>query len=310
MKIKYSHLISYIIILALVTATMALGLNATYTPISQSNTYLPEEFINVYDRLYNIERMNPLIKPNMSIPVGLLKKALDCMESNITLALSLIKEANKSINDIIESYNYMTATLYVEVIVVIIAVILSVIIYKRFLRNRIFLYWLKLRGNYIVVKGNGKPKSVLFSREAIAVLLAILTIGSIIAVVETFRPLISEHYSQLGIIGEKNVLGNYNIVHPVGDNVTFKVFVGNMLGYTALYNVRVYITIDNRTETLLYSKYLILADKENTTIPFTIRVNNTGSQNIVIELWIYDPDTNSFIYSERKVNLWVKGVKV
>ncbi len=309
-KIKYNHIISCIImILMLATAAVAVGLNDS-SFVFQSNNYLPKELVNVYIRLYKIENMNPLIRPNTSIPVRLLKEALTYIKSNTTYALNLIKEANESIDSVVLSYNSMMTVMYIKVAVITLIIVSFVIVYKRFLRDKIFLYWLKLRGNNIVVKGDGKPKSILFSREAIAVILAVLTITSIIVAVETFRPLISEHYSQLGIIGEKGVLGNYNIIHPVGDNVTFKVFVGNMLGYTALYNVRIYLVINNSTEELLLSRYLILANKENTTVPFTIRVNVTGSQNIVVELWVYDPNADDFVYSGRKVNIWIKGVKV
>jgi len=120
---------------------------------------------------------------------------------------------------------------------------------------------------------------------------------------------IREHYSQLGLVGEKGILGNYNIVRPIGDNITFRVFIGNMLGYTALYEVKIYIMINNKSRNL-YSKYLVLGDGENVTIPFTLKINDTGPQNVIVELWIYNPDTKSFVYHERRVNIWVKGVKV
>ncbi len=308
MEIKYKHLISIIIVSWLGASIIALGLSSLY--IGQSNNYVLDSLFSVYERLYKVEKTNPLIKPNTSITVKLLKEALDYIESNNTVALNLIKEANKSLNTIIGEYNLTVTLFYIKIIALIIVVVTIIIVYKLFLRKKLFRYWFKLRANNIVVRGNGRPKSILFSREAVAVILAVLTVGAIIVTVETLRPLVSEHYMQLGIIGKKGILGNYDIVHPIGDNVTFKVFVGNMLGYTVLCDVRIFLVINNTTKKLLYNKYLLLGDKENTTIPFTIRVNYTGLQNIVVELWKYDPITSSFAYTGRKVNIWIKGIKV
>ena len=158
----------------------------------------------------------------------------------------------------------------------------------------------------------------LLDKEVFAVLVAAVTIASVISVAEIVNPASGEEYVAIGLLNSDCSLGNLPQTVTNGDNLTLCIFLDNHLGNPALLRV-VYKIGTNSTiptndspspEAVLESWDALLDNEENETIkvevPISITMEGPSRQvALVFELWYLDPESGDWVYTGEWVHLYV-----
>ena len=158
---------------------------------------------------------------------------------------------------------------------------------------------------------------MIFNDEVFAVMLALITIGSIATAALYLKSDVPEPFIALGLLNENMKIGDYPKVIVEGENITLGVFVFNYMGYPLYYKV-VFKVGDNNTiptnstpspnPVVEYWEGFI-EHNENATFPINISLNEVGDKALIFELWIYDPESNDWVYSGRWNHLYVRVVE-
>ncbi|RLG60685.1 hypothetical protein DRN84_04325 [Candidatus Geothermarchaeota archaeon] len=154
--------------------------------------------------------------------------------------------------------------------------------------------------------------------EVLAVIMALIVVGSVFASAEILRPRVTEPFTAIGLLNSDLKIGDYPKTIIVGENVTLGIFVDNHMGYPIYYKV-IFKVGDNTTlptpdspSPLKPLKYWegFLDHGENATFLITISVNKPGVKKaLIFELWIYDPEKGEWMYSGRWNHLYVDVVE-
>ena len=148
-------------------------------------------------------------------------------------------------------------------------------------------------------------------------LITLVLIGAIVVV--AISPIIAsskivEPLSELGILGPNGKLGDYPNEVKVGERVNLFIYVGNQEGRSMYYQVLA--KLGDELSTLSDIKTLdatpfavlktVLMNGQNTILPITLSFDSVGlNKRLVFELYKYNPDSKSFEYDNKLVQLWL-----
>ncbi|MCI4461880.1 MAG: DUF1616 domain-containing protein [Thermogladius sp.] len=140
--------------------------------------------------------------------------------------------------------------------------------------------------------------------EVFAVILAVSIVVSALGIA-TSIPRQAESFTAIGLLNEEGKIGNYPTNIRAGEAVGFNAFVYNHLGYTALLRVDVKIgdgEVPTNTTPLdsppLVSLYVMLGEDENATLPFNVTFTYPKvNQTLVLELYLYSPENETWLYT-------------
>jgi len=154
--------------------------------------------------------------------------------------------------------------------------------------------------------------------EVLAVILALIVVGSVFASAEVMRPRVTEPFTALGLLNSELKIGDYPKTVVVGQNITLGIFVDNHMGYPIYYRV-VFKLGDNTTlptpdnpspNPPIKSWEGFLDHGENATFKITISVNKPGNKKaLIFELWTYDPVDGEWKYTGRWNHLYIDIVE-
>ncbi len=250
---------------------------------------------------------------NVTRDVALLNEAIVLMEKGNYTGAKLI--ATKVIEDV----SSLRTSLYVNVLYmalpgIISAAIISVLVVLYLMREKIIgKLMLRFRGHYKVVKGSGKPTTLLFDEEVLAVIAAIVVV---FLVFFSFYPAISKYaiepYAAIAFLGPNGTIGQYpSVVYP-GEVINVSIYVYNGMGRPIWFVVYVFITNTNLTEpplnaTPIMTLQRILLNNETWVQGINLSINNTGYYRVFATLWMYDPNNlelkylNTYVYLSLNV---------
>ena len=250
---------------------------------------------------------------NVTRDVALLNEAIVLMEKGNYTGAKLI--ATKVIEDV----SSLRTSLYVNVLYmalpgIISAAIISVLVVLYLMREKIIgKLMLRFRGHYKVVKGSGKPTTLLFDEEVLAVIAAIVVV---FLVFFSFYPAISKYaiepYAAIAFLGPNGTIGQYpSVMHP-GEVINVSIYVYNGMGRPIWFVVYVFITNTNLTEpplnaTPIMTLQRILLNNETWVQGINLSINNTGYYRVFATLWMYDPNNlelkylNTYVYLSLNV---------
>jgi uncharacterized membrane protein len=148
-------------------------------------------------------------------------------------------------------------------------------------------------------------------------LLALALIG-LMAVVAIY-PILDERravtsFSELGILGPNKKMADYPKTAIAGQIINLYLYVGNHEGEVEYFRVLAKLGDSNSIITestplnapAIASWDCIIQNERNSTLPIKISMDKTGlNQCIVFELYIFNPDTQNFVYHQRWVQLWL-----
>lgn len=170
--------------------------------------------------------------------------------------------------------------------------------------------WLKIWGSGYLKKGHGTPNTLLFDEEVSAVVAAVVVVAVALAIAAALSPGTAEPFSALGLLGPGGKIGGYPDTVQRGQPITLHLYVYNHMG-TPMWFV-VYVKVDNSTAEPplptppVLTMQRLLLHNETWTQPFTIALNATGRQRLVVELWAYYPN-GTLAYTGRWNQLWIRA---
>ncbi len=159
----------------------------------------------------------------------------------------------------------------------------------------------------------------LLDDEVLAVLLAIIVVGSVFSAAQLLRPSVTEPFTAIGLLNENCKIGEYPSKVFRGENLTLCIYLYNHMGYPLLMQVRYKIGTNTTLPTnttpspmptlLVYNK--LLDNGENITfhveVPIAVNESYVGKRiALIFELWIYDIDRGEWVYDGRWVHLYVE----
>lgn len=211
------------------------------------------------------------------------------LEEALNLAMRAVDEARWSM-----LYNTII------IITAIVFLVLALYNYKKILG----FFFIKIYSKRRVIKGSGKPKTLLFDRDVAAVVSAFLVVASVILVGQLVKPI--EPYMALGLLGPDEEIGNYpDFVEP-GAPISLNVYVYNHMGRPVWLRITARY-LDNITVEPsphgFYVRELFLAHDKSVIIPLNFYVNKTGV--LKVELWLYEVD-GTLIYTNRSTYLMIR----
>ncbi len=161
---------------------------------------------------------------------------------------------------------------------------------------------------------------MILDEEVLAVLLAIITVASVIAAAQLLRPGVTEPFTALGLLNSQCKIGDYPKRVVLGQRVDLCIFVSNYEGRPIYYKV-VYRVGTNRTipsnstpspEPPLAEWRGVLAHGGNTTFTVSVSVPqwfNGSRAALIFELWVYNTTAWEWRYTGRWTHLYVDVVK-
>ncbi len=161
---------------------------------------------------------------------------------------------------------------------------------------------------------------MMFDDEVLAVLLAIITVASVVGAVQVMRPGVVEPFTAIGLLNQYCRIGDYPRKAIAGENITLCIFVSNYMGKPIYYRV-VFKVGTNRTipsgstpspEIPLREWRGVLSHGENTTFIVSVAIPkwfNGSRAALIFELWIYNTTIGSWQYTGRWTHLYVDVVK-
>jgi uncharacterized membrane protein len=137
-------------------------------------------------------------------------------------------------------------------------------------------------------------------------LASVIVLGLLMAGQYWMEHRIFEPFSELGVLGPNQKIGDYPTNVTAGQSVTLYGYVGNHEGVVTYYDVKVKqgpssAIVNESTWASLPSSYdyrVVLRDGENSTFSLQLRFSNPASNaKILFELWELDVASGGFRYS-------------
>lgn len=144
------------------------------------------------------------------------------------------------------------------------------------------------------------------------VLIGLMAVVAIYPIINESRAVVS--FSELGILGPNMKMADYPKTEIVNQSFNLYLYVGNHEGKLEYFRVVAKQGDSNSTITdttplnspVIASWDLILQNEENSTFPIKLSMDKPGlKQCIVFELYIFNPETQNFVYHQRWVQLWL-----
>ncbi|ADI31976.1 DUF1616 domain-containing protein [Staphylothermus hellenicus] len=305
---KYVVIIAFVLVLlyTIYPIVYSENLDSEVANVLKDIDYLYNHGVNVEDLVHKLDQAVKLINN------GDYDRAKTIL-SGIKNEIASLKSKAETI--------YLYKTIYKYGLV---AILLSLPILAYFLIPRIYLYlWYRLRRGWIVKRvhhSSGEKNSGSYE-EVFAVIMAIIVVASVFAAAQVLRPRVVEPFTALGLLNENCVIGDYPREVVVGDNITLCIFVDNHMNepiyYRVIYRIGTNNTIPTNTtpspEPEIKEWRGVLNQGENTTFKIVVPISYSGNTNtsriaLIFELWIYNVDSNEWIYTGRWNHLYVKPV--
>lgn len=190
-----------------------------------------------------------------------------------------------------------------------------------FLGPRLYwLFWLRMRRNYIVrvneKKGPVEGGSLIFSGEVWAVVVAVIVLVSIFAYTEVwYARNVIEPFSEFGILGPDMTIGDYPSNITVGETIHLNIYVANHMGKPTHYVVKVKLRdkeadLDPAPGSANATFEHILLYREERITPFNMTIEKLGlNQRLIFELWLYNATSNQVEYHDRWGWIWLNVTK-
>lgn len=146
---------------------------------------------------------------------------------------------------------------------------------------------------------------------AVTVLSAIVVLAGLL-VYTSLTPLPQKPFISLYYLDSGKKTENLPELLILGENNTVLLWVGveNYMG--KMKYASVLVKIGNETGPVnpspadpTYRFEKVLLDKETWEFPLTITIDQTGTNRIIFELWLFDEFENVFIYSKSWCSLWL-----
>ncbi len=161
---------------------------------------------------------------------------------------------------------------------------------------------------------------MILDREVFAVILAIITVASIVAVTQMMRPDVVEPFTAIGLLNPQCLIGDYPRRVVLNQRIDLCVFISNYEGrpiyYKVVFKVGTNKTIPSNStqspEPPLTEWRGVLAHGENVTFIASVAVPkwfNGSRAALIFELWIYDTTVGGWRYTGRWTHLYVDVVK-
>lgn len=123
-----------------------------------------------------------------------------------------------------------------------------------------------------------------------------------------------EPFSELGILGPNQKIADYPTHVLTGQNFTLYLYVGNHEGQAMYYDVVAKLgdrsSVINENVSLasppIASYGTVLLNNQTYLSPITLSLDHNGTNvRLVFELWVYQPNSSSFVYDHRFTQLWM-----
>ncbi|WP_243671325.1 DUF1616 domain-containing protein [Vulcanisaeta sp. JCM 16161] len=145
-----------------------------------------------------------------------------------------------------------------------------------------------------------------------------LSLVIILVVFLTAQSMVSgytQSFSAIGLLGPTGKLGNYPSTVITGQPINLYIYVYNHMGVPTWFVVKVFVTNNtvvqpplNQTPVMIFQR--VLMNNESWVEPLTLSINSTGTYRIIGELWMYDPNNLTLVYTGNYVQLWVNVTQV
>lgn len=158
--------------------------------------------------------------------------------------------------------------------------------------------------------------------EVFAVILAISVVGSVLSLAAVLRPEVVEPFMALGLLDANCRIGKYPGEVSPGGEIELCVSIYNYVGYPILAQVRYKladrgnlptnttpskaVTIRNVTALVPHRQEVLRKVK----LPIPVDAPQLEKVALVLELWVYDLKTGSWVYSGRWNHLYVRVLRV
>lgn len=155
--------------------------------------------------------------------------------------------------------------------------------------------------------------------EVFAVVMAIVIVASVLGITQLLRPGVIEPFTAIGLLNSECRIGDYPKEVFEGEELRLCLYLYNHLGRPQLMMVKYKLGSSNviptnttpSPEASLKSFKFLLNHDANITLPVRVPIPfNTGLVGkdvaLIFELWVYDLDSNDWVYSGRWVHLYVK----
>lgn len=254
---------------------------------------------------------------NTTVFINELNEAISLEEAGqVVNASSLITQLITNAQSLLPSASFWyMVDLVVKVVIVSVVIAIIIILYvKR--REVIGSIWLWVRGgNRVRGGGPGRPRTFIFNGEVAAVAISLVIILIAFLTAQAFVSGYTQPFSAIGLLGPSGRIGGYPSTVIVGQPISLYVYVYNHMGVPTWYVVKVFITSNSTAQpplngTPVFVFQRVLANNESWVQPLVFSINSTGSYRLVGELWMYDPDNLTLVYTGNYIQLWVNVTRV
>lgn len=151
-------------------------------------------------------------------------------------------------------------------------------------------------------------------KETGSVALVLVTILLVFVALQPIIPPSTEKFSELGVLGPNQTIGDYPTNVTVGQEISLYGFIANHEGAITYYSLVVKLgnngtIVSNSTSAVapvVASYFHVLDNNESWTFPIGMSVNQTGNnQRLIFELWAFNDSTSSFSYIGLWNQLWI-----
>jgi uncharacterized membrane protein len=143
-------------------------------------------------------------------------------------------------------------------------------------------------------------------KEAASIALVLVTILAVFAAIQPILPANSEPFSELGVLGPRQVIGGYPTRVVAGSPFHLYGYIGNHEGVSSYYQFLVKVgnqttQVSNSTYAqapLIFTYSQVLENNQTATFPLNLTLSNPGTNvRLIFELWSYDVTTSSYAYT-------------
>ncbi|WP_446752867.1 DUF1616 domain-containing protein [Vulcanisaeta sp. JCM 16161] len=233
--------------------------------------------------------------------------------SNASIILSnLVSKAQSLIPS--ARFWYMVGIVFKVITIAVVVALIAVLYVKR--RELIGSVWLRVRGsNRVRGGGPGRSRTFIFNEEVAAVALSLVIILVVFLTAQSMVSGYTQSFSAIGLLGPTGKLGNYPSTVITGQPINLYIYVYNHMGVPTWFVVKVFVTNNtvvqpplNQTPVMIFQR--VLMNNESWVEPLTLSINSTGTYRIIGELWMYDPNNLTLVYTGNYVQLWVNVTQV
>ena len=124
----------------------------------------------------------------------------------------------------------------------------------------------------------------------------------------------SPKFTEIAILGPTGKIGEYHHQIQLGEELSLNIYLENHEKQTKLYKIVIKMVEnsslqDNSSPFVVNpvsSYHIVLGDDENTIYPIKVAIEQPFSGKLVAELYMFDASTNTYLYHNRWVAIWMK----